>query len=37
MEWSRGMVWCGKWEDRGGGGVGENIVERNGVWHGSVR
>ena len=23
MEWSRGMVWCGKWEDRGGEAWGE--------------
>ena len=37
MVWSRGMVWYGKWEDRGGGRGGENIVEWNGVWHGRVR
>ena len=37
MEWSKGMVWYGKWEDRAGGRGGENIVKWNGVWHGRVR
>ena len=43
MEWSRGMVWYGKWEDRGGEGRGgegrggENKVEWNGVRQGRVR
>ena len=26
MEWSRGMVWYGKWGDKGGGRGGENSV-----------
>ena len=31
MEWSRAMVWYGKWEDRGGERGGEKIMEWNGV------